>query len=175
MKNPLALALAAFLLFVGFSPVAAEEQIQVGYVNVGELMEQAPQAQAAFEDLQQDFEPVQREMMEERERLQELQDELSRDEELLGDSERRELEAEIRDLQRELQRKESDYSEDLNARRNEALNVLQRLIMSEVQAYARENGLDLVVGEGVFYAASRVDITEGVLERLRQRHDDNVD
>ena len=175
MKTRILLMAAAFGLLLGASPVTADEPVRVGYVNVGELMEQAPQAQAAFEELQRDFEPIQREMMEERERLQRLQQELSRDEEILGDAERRELEAEIRDLQRELQRKESDYSEDLNARRNEALNVLQRLIMSEVQAYSRENGLDLVVGEGVFYAANRVDITEGVLERLRERHEENTD
>jgi outer membrane protein len=114
---------------------------------------------------------MQREFMSKREQMQELQERITRDEAVLSDERRREKEREIRDLQREMQRLQSDFSEDVNARRNEALGMLQRLIFNEVQNFARDREFDLLVGEGVFYASSQMDVTDEVLERLRRRHE----
>jgi len=153
-------------------PVSALADVSVGYVDVGRVMEQSPQAQNLSQQLQREFEPAQSEMREQQERMQTLQNRLERDADVMSEDERRDIEREIRDIQRGMQRMQSDLAEDFNARRNEALNSLQRLIMGEVQAYARESNLDLVVGEGVFYASSQIDITDAILEKLRQRHQD---
>jgi len=152
---------------------AAIANVNVGFVDVNRVMEQSPQARNVSERLQGEFEPAQAEMRDRQQRMQTIQSRLERDADVMSDDERRELESEFRDLQRSLQRMQNDLAEDFNARRNEALSNLQRLIMTEVQEYARANDLDLVVGEGVFYASSSVDITDAVLERLRQRHEDS--
>ncbi|MEA5444396.1 OmpH family outer membrane protein [Gammaproteobacteria bacterium AB-CW1] len=158
-----------FVLAMALAPMVALADVSVGYVDVGRVMEQSPQAQNLSQQLQREFEPAQSEMREYQSRAQELQNRLERDADVMSEDERRDIEREVRDIQRTLQRMQSDLAEDFNARRNEALGSLQRLIMSEVQTYARDNGLDLVVGEGVFYASSQVDITDAVLERLRRR------
>lgn len=161
-------------LFIAMSlvlvPAAALADVSVGYVDVSRVMEQSPQAQNLSQQLQQEFEPAQSEMRQQQSRMQELQGRLERDQDVMSGEERRDIEREIRDIQRGLQRMQSDLAEDFNARRNEALNSLQRLIMGEVQSYARDNGLDLVVGEGVFYASNQIDITDAILEKLRERH-----
>jgi outer membrane protein len=160
-------ALFAMLLVAG--PAMAD--MRVGYVDIAKLLEESPQARSASERLQREFEPMQREIMAKREQMQQLQERITRDEAVLSDERRREKEREIRDLQRELQRLQSDFSEDVNARRNEAQGSLQRLILSEVQTFARDREFDLLVGDGVFYASSRVDVTDDILERLRRRHE----
>lgn len=164
------IGLIVFVVAAGLIPGAAMADINVGVVDVNRVMEQSPQAQALSQQLQQEFEPAQNEMREMQSRMQTLQSRLERDADVLSAEDRRDMEREIRDIQRGLQRRQNDLAEDFNARRNEALGSLQRLIMAEVQAYARDNGLDLVVGDGVFYASSRMDITDAILDRLRQRH-----
>lgn len=163
------IALVMFVALVSVWPLAALAEISVGYVDVGRVMEQSPQAQGLSQELQQEFEPAQNDMREQQQRMQTLQQRLERDSDVMSSDERRDIQNEIRDIQRNLQRRQSDLAEDFNARRNEALGSLQRLIMNEVQSYARENDLDLVVGEGVFHASDSIDITDAILERLRQR------
>jgi outer membrane protein len=164
-----AIGTLTLLALLAGGPVNAD--VRIGYIDIAKLLEESPQARAASDQLQREFEPMQREIMSKREQMQELQERITRDEAVLSDERRREKEREIRDLQREMQRLQSDFSEDVNARRNEALGMLQRLIFNEVQNFARDREFDLLVGEGVFYASSQMDVTDEVLERLRRRHE----
>ena len=46
------------------------------------------------------------------------------------------------------------------------LGILQSLLLKEVQDYAQAAGYDLVVGDGVLFASSAVNITENVLRAM---------
>ena len=72
----------------------------------------------------------------------------------------------MRDLQREVTRLQTEFREDFNLRRNEELGSLQRSLLQEVQTYAQSAGFDLIVGDGVLYASSAVNITELVLQAM---------
>ena len=72
----------------------------------------------------------------------------------------------MRDGQRELARRQNEYIEDLDLRRNEELGRLQRSLVEEVQAYARPAGYDLIVGDNVLFASEAVDITSQILSGL---------
>ena len=74
----------------------------------------------------------------------------------------------MRDLQREVARLQNEFREDFNLRRNEELGNLQRALLQEVQAYAQTAGYDLIVGDGVLYASSAVNITEMVLQAMEE-------
>jgi len=84
----------------------------------------------------------------------------------MGETERRNLEKDLRDMQREVTRLQTEFREDLNLRRNEELGNLQRSLLQEVQSYAQAEGFDLVVGDGVLYASSTVNITDLVLQAM---------
>ena len=84
----------------------------------------------------------------------------------MGETERRNMEKELRDMQREVTRMQNEFREDLNLRRNEELGNLQRSLLKEVQDYAETSDYDLVVGDGVLYASSAVNITEMVLRAM---------
>ena len=159
----IALAIS-FALACSSSGIAQE--LKFGVVNVPQLMEQAPQARVAMEALDEEFSPRQREIVAKQTELQELQERVQRDLAVMGETERRNAEKDLRDLQREVTRLQNEFREDLNLRRNEELGTLQRSLLKEVQDYALAGGYDLVVGDGVLFASSAVDITENVLRAM---------
>lgn len=145
---------------------AHAQDLKIGVVNVGRLLEQAPQTQRAMQALEAEFAPRQRDLLAMQTELQEKQETFRRDASVMGESERLNLEREIRDGQRDLQRADQEFREDYNIRRNEELGILQRSLLTEVQSYARSAGYDIVLADVLYYSTA-VDITAAVLESIR--------
>ena len=171
--SPLRLRLGALLAtaLALFAPSAFAQQaaLKIGVVNVPRLLEEAPQAKAAMQAMQDEFAPRQREMAAAQKDLKAKEEKLQRDGAVMAENERRNAEKDLRDGQRELARKQSEYVEDLNVRRNEELGKLQRSLLQEVQTFARASGYDLVVGDGVLFVNEALDITPQVLSALQAR------
>ena len=165
---PLAMSVAFGAMLV--APAAsAQTQLKIGVVNVPRLLEEAPQAKSAMQALQDEFSPRQREMAAQQKDLKSKEEKLQRDGAVMAENERRNAEKELREGQRDLARKQNEYVEDLNVRRNEELGKLQRSLLQEVQTYARSSGYDLVVGDGVLFVNEQLDITPQVLSALQAR------
>jgi outer membrane protein len=164
------LAALAGLSLVAPLAVQAQGTPKIAVVNIPRLLEEAPQAKAAMQALQEEFAPRQREMAAQQKELKTKDEKLQRDGAVMAENERRSAENDLRSGQRELQRKQQEYVEDLNLRRNEELGKLQRSLLQEVQAFARTSSYDLVVGDGVLYANESLDITAQVLAALQQRY-----
>lgn len=147
---------------------AAAQDVKIGVVNVPLLMEQAPQAKVALDALQEEFAPRQRTIVAKQKEFEDLSAKVQRDLAVMGETERRNAETELRDLQRDVNRMQTEFREDLNLRRNEELGNLQRSLLKEVQDYAETAGFDLVVGDGVLYASTAVNITEVVLRAMEE-------
>jgi outer membrane protein len=158
-------AIGVALLFVFTGPAVAQE-LKIGVVNVPVLMERAPQAKVAMDALQEEFAPRQREILAKQKEYEELGEKVQRDVAVMGETERRNAENDLRNMQREVTRLQNEFREDLNLRRNEELGNLQRSLLDEVQTYAKSAGYDLVVGDGVLYASTAVNITENVLRAM---------
>ena len=151
---------------LSFSFAAQAQELKIGVVNVPALMQQSPQRQVAMDALQEEFAPRQREIVAKQKEFEDLGEKVQRDVAVMGETERRNAERDLRDLQREVARLQTEFQEDLNLRQNEELGNLQRLLLKEVQDYAQSSGFDLVVGDGVLYASSAVNITENVLRAM---------
>lgn len=147
----------------------AQAQAKIAVVNVPKLLEEAPQAKSAMQALADEFAPRQREIVAQQNDLKSKEEKLQRDGAVMAENERRTAEKELRDGQRELARKQNEYVEDLNLRRNEEIGKLQRSLLQEVQAFARSANYDLVVGDGVLYVNESLDITPQVLSALQAR------
>jgi outer membrane protein len=148
---------------------AAHAELKIAVVNVPRLLEEAPQAKAAMQALQDEFAPRQRAIVAQQKDLKAKEEKLQRDGAVMAENERRNAEKDLRDGQREMARKQNEYVEDLNLRRNEELGKLQRSLLQEVQAFAKTSSYDLVVGDGVLYANESMDITAQVLGALQSR------
>jgi len=160
--------LAGMALLAPLGVAHAEAKIAV--VNVPRLLDEAPQAKSAMQALQDEFAPRQKEIMKQQQDLKAKEEKLNRDGAVMAENERRNAEKDLRDGQRELARKQNEYVEDLNLRRNEEIGKLQRSLLQEVQAFARTSNYDLIVGEGVLYVNESMDITAQVLSALQARY-----
>jgi len=166
----LSLSALGLCVVAALAPLAAAQaDVKIAVVNVPKLLEEAPQAKAAMQALQDEFAPRQRNIVAQQKDLKAKEEKLQRDGAVMAENERRNAEKDLRDGQREMQRKQNEYVEDLNLRRNEELGKLQRSLLQEVQAYARGQNFDLVVGDGVLYVNESMDITAQVLNALQSR------
>lgn len=166
VKKQIVNVILGIALIGAFSLPAAAQEMRIGVVNIQALMEQAPQTKAAMDALQEEFAPRQREFIAKQKEFEDLQAKAQKDFAVMGETERSNAEKELRDLQREVTRLQNEFREDLNLRQNEELGKLQRSLLKEVQDYAQAQGYDLVVGDGVLYASSAVNITNGVLQAV---------
>ena len=158
-------ALLLASLFLSFPALAQETKI--GFVNLPRLLQQAPQANPIRQQLQDEFAPRERQILAEQQTLQGLAQRLERDGALMGEQERRNLERDLNQGGRDLKRRQDEFLEDFNLRQNEELTILQRTLVEQVQAHARERNYDLIVGEpGILFVSEAIDITEAVLAAL---------
>ena len=159
-------AAAALLCMLGTGAIGAE--LRVAYVNMAKVLEDAPQATEASAKLEQSFSPREREIVALQREVRELEERLLRDGQGMTDVTRGGLELDLRSRKRELKRQQDEFREDLNLRKGQELAAIQRLVIDAIQGLAKREGYDVVLSEGVVFASSRVDVTDRVLERLRQ-------
>jgi len=166
VKNHLVRAAIGIALVCAFALPAAAQELRIGVVNVPVLMDRSPQTKAAMDALQEEFAPRQREFVAKQKELEDLTAKIQKDVSVMGETERRNAEKNLRDLQRDVARIQQEFREDLELRQNEELGTLQRSLLKEVQDYAQAEGYDLIVGDGVLFASSVVNITEEVLRAV---------
>lgn len=162
-----------FLLLIAAASSHAQVagDLRIGYVNPGRVSDEAPQADAAREQLQQEFAPRDARIVAMQDELRALEDRLAEQRLTISPEAEQELQREIVTRRREIQRQQEAFREDFNLRRNEALGNLQRRILQVVEEFARDEGFDLVVSDGVVFASEAINITDRIIERLRQQHE----
>lgn len=164
IRMPLFPLLAAVALL---APAAAGAQaapaLKIGVVNFARLVQESPQAKVTLKALDDEFSPRQRDLVAKQNELKDRQAKLQKDMPVMGAEERRNAESKFRDDERDLGRRLGEFQEDFNVRRNEEIGKLQRDLLREVQGFAQQKGYDLIVGEGVLYAAQNVDVTAQIL------------
>ncbi len=165
-KQYLCKAALGLALLGAFALPAAAQELKIGVVNIPVLLDRAPQTKAVMDALQEEFAPRQREFLAKQKELEDLAQKVQKDVAVMGESERRSAQDNLRELQREVQRLQQEFREDLDRRQNEELANLQRSLLKEVQDYAQAQGYDLVVGDGVLFASTTVNITEEVLRAV---------
>jgi outer membrane protein len=167
-KQQLTTALAVMLIAFGLHAGVARAEMKVGVINTVQLMEEAPQAKAAQSKIESEFAPREKELVGLQREIRKLEDQLNRDGAVMSESERSKLERDILSQRRELKRSQDEFRDDLNIRRNEVLSKLQKQMYEATVALAKEQGYDVILGQGVVYNSNRVDITELVLKKLAE-------
>ena len=83
----------------------------------------------------------------------------------MTESDRGRRQRELAELDRDFQRKQREFREDLNQRRNEEMQGLQERSTRIIRQIAEQEKFDLIVQEAVYFNP-RIDITERVLRAL---------
>ena len=155
--------MAACLLSV--APAHAQESSKIAFVSTERIFREAAPAKAAQSKLEAEFAKRDRDLQDMAARLKTQSDKLDKDAAVLSDSDRAKRQRDLSDLDKEFQRKQREFREDLNQRRNEELAVVLERTNKVIRQIAESEKYDIVFQEAV-YASKRIDITDKVLKEL---------
>jgi outer membrane protein len=161
--------LSGTLLLCGLAVGAQAEELKIGVVNYARLMQESPQAKAVQAALRSEFQGKQQELQTQQQTLKTKEAQLERDGPTMSPDQRTDAERKLRDGQRQLSEKVTEYQDDFNARQNQELSKLQKVLVEQVQTYAQAQKFDLVIADGVIYTNPTLDITAPVLAALQAR------
>ncbi|MGH8398263.1 MAG: OmpH family outer membrane protein [Gammaproteobacteria bacterium] len=164
-RLPIILMMMVTFLYFG-SACAAEAKI--GVVDMAKLLQQSPQAQAATAEMHRKFDSRGKELQSDQDKIKNLQDQISRNGAVMTASQLQNLQNQLDNLQQQFSRKQEDLQADVNTERNQELGKIQQAILKAVHEFAKSQKYNLIIGEGVFYADSTVDVTDQVLSQLQK-------
>ncbi|HJV87119.1 MAG TPA: OmpH family outer membrane protein [Noviherbaspirillum sp.] len=156
-------ALCAALLLPLTSAQAQESK--VGFVSTERIFREAAPAKAAQAKIEQEFSRRDKELQEMASKLKSMSEKLDKDAAVLSESDRIKRQRDLADLDKDFQRKQREFREDLNQRRNEELAVVLERTNKVIKQIAETEKYDIVFQEAV-YASPRIDITDKVLKAL---------
>jgi outer membrane protein len=147
------------VILAGFAlstPVAAQE-LRIGYVDMKEVLDNAPQVIAGRAKLDQEFRARNDAIEMDEMRADSLEMRIQQGD-LDSDSQLR-LDRELRELKRNVSRRKEDLRDELSFQLEAQINIA-------VQEIAQRNGYDLILSSPVVFASPDLDITDLILEQL---------
>ncbi len=147
---------------------AQAQEAKIGFVSTERIFREANPAKAAQVKLEQEFSRREKELQEMAARIKGMSEKLDKDNAVLSESDRSRRARELGDLDKDFQRKQREFREDLNQRRNEELAVVLERTNKVIKQIAEAEKYDIVFQEGV-YVSPRIDMTDKVLKALNGR------
>ena len=144
---------------------AFAQESKIGYINTQRITTESAIAKAAQVKLEQEFSRRGKELGDLQASLKAFSEKFERDTPTMTESQRGNRQKEFAELNRDFQRKQREYQEDLNGRRNEELQQVLEKATKAVRVVADAEKYDLVIQE-VVYSNTKHDITEKVLKIL---------
>ena len=169
MRSTLKTLIAGGIASLALAPFAFAQAQKIAYVDYQRVLSESPQAKAATQALESEFSPKQKQLEASRKDFEGKMQKFDRDQSTMADAERTKTQRELRETQLSLERRAKEFQEDVQMRQNEELQRVQKMIVESVRTYAKAQGLDLVIAQGVIYNSESVDITVPVLANLQSK------
>ena len=157
----LGIGLACGLLWMG----AAQAEVKVGFVDMQRLFDQAPVAVKANKKLTAEFAKREVELQKLGKQIKSQQEALEKNGATMPEAERRNKERDLAELSRDFQRKQREFREDLEIRRNEAMSGVLDRANKVLKQIAEAEKYDLIVQDAVYFSP-RIDITDKIIKAL---------
>ena len=162
------LILVCLLSVCMWQSVVAKE-LKMGVIEIARILEESPQAEKARDALQKEFSPREKRLIETQKKIRSLEEQFARDGAIMSETERSKLERNILSKKRDFKRNQDEFRDDLNFKRNEILERLQRDLVGSIRKFAKAEGYDILFAEGVIYADDAINITEKMLKKLKTK------
>lgn len=153
------------LVLIAAATAVAAQESRVGYINTQRITTESTPAKMAQAKLEQEFSKRQKELADLQGSLKAFSDKFERDAPTLSDSQRASRQKEYAEMGRDFQRKQREFQEDVNGRRNEELQQVLDKTNKAVKQVAEAEKYDLVIQEVVYFNPKH-DITDKVLKIL---------
>lgn len=158
---------AALMLVAGTSLAAQAQELKIGFVSTERIFRDAAPAKAATAKLEQEFSKRDKDIQELAARLKSTAEKLDKDAPVLSDAERGKRQRELAEMDKDFQRRQREFREDLNQRRNEELAIVLEKANKVIKQLAEAEKYDIVFQEAVYFSP-RIDITDKVLKALNK-------
>ena len=164
VKNVISCLVVA--LMAASIPVSAiAQEVKIGFVSTERIFREAAPAKAATAKLEQEFSKRDKDLQDLAAKLKQSAEKLDKDGPVLSDSERGKRQRELSEMDKDFQRRQREFREDLNQRRNEELAVVLEKANKVIKQLAESEKSDIVFQEAVYFSP-RIDITDKVLKAL---------
>jgi outer membrane protein len=168
--NHLNRGLLAALLSIGIigSVGAADEKDfsgKIGVVNSERIFKESNMAKASQAKLQSDFSKREKDLRDDAQKIKSAAEKLDREAAVMSDTDRVRKQRELADADRELQRKQREFTEDVNQRSFEERSKIAQKANQALKTVAEQRKLDLIVQEAA-YVNPRIDVTDDVIKAL---------
>ena len=137
-----------------------------GFINPAVILERAPQAVAASKALENEFKQLELDLRARAIKIQEMEKNYQKDNAIMSATQKKKIEEEIIQNKRRFQFDQQSVKEDLDLRRKQLIQELQKTISEVIRSYGKNNGYDFIFTEGVAYASDSVNITQEILKEL---------
>lgn len=144
---------------------AVAQDFRVGFVNTDRIFREANLAKTAQTKLEQEFSRREKEMQTLASQLKSASEKFEREAPTLAESQRVLRQRQLVEQDRDFQRKQREFQEDLNLRKNEELQGVLERANRVIKQVAEAEKYDLVIQEAV-YINPKHDITDKVLSSL---------
>jgi outer membrane protein len=144
---------------------AHAQEFRIGFVSTDRIFKEAGTAKAAQVKLEQEFSKREKELLDQGTGLKTLSDKFEREAPTLTEAQRVARQKQLVDQDRDFQRKRREFQEDLNARKNEELQLVLERANKVVKQVAEAERYDMILQEAV-YVNPKHDITDKVLKVL---------
>ncbi len=136
------------------------------FINPAVILEQSPQARAAGKALEDEFKQRENDLRTRAIQIQKIEKTYQKDSAIMSDAQKKKIEAEIIQKKRQFQFDQQSVQEDLQLRRKQLIQELQKSTSDVIRSYGENNGYDFIFTEGVAYASDNVNITDEILKEL---------
>jgi len=156
-------AAVAALLMSG----SALAQSRIGFVNTERIFRESDAAKRAEKKLEGEFSRRERELNELTARLRTEGERFQKDLPVMNETQRNQRQRALGDLELDVNRKQREFNEDVNRRRNEEFSTVLQAANRALKQIAEKEGLDAVFQDAA-YANPKLDLTDKVLKVLAE-------
>ncbi len=149
----------------GAAVAAYAQEARIAAVDSDRILRESAPAKSAQSKLEQEFSKRDRGLQEMAQKLKAMSDNLDKNGASMSPSKRQQRQRDLAQLDTDFQRKQREFREDLNQRRNEELAGVLDRANKAIRQIAEQQRYDLVVQEAV-YVSPRINITDQVLKAL---------
>ena len=144
---------------------AMAQATKIGAINVEKILRESSTAKAVSAKLEQDFSKRERDIRTAADQFRSAVEKFEKEGPTMAESQRATRQRQLAEQERDIQRRQRDFQEELNLRRNEALQQVIEKLNRIVRQIAEADKYDLIVSEA-YYINPRVDITDKVMSAL---------
>ena len=156
----------ACVLFAAMPAQAADTS--VAFVQASRLLNESPQIKQLKQRVTKEFASREERLADMQKQIGALQAKLEREGQMMGADQQRRLRHDITTRQLKYKHARDELAQDKQLRYSEEEERLGRVIREVIGQVAQDEKIDMVLQSGVLWYSPKVDITEKVLDRLRQ-------